>query len=351
MNMKFKYIFLIITLLINTNSCQDSSPAMHPERIHGTTMGTTYHITYEQPASSDKVYTYETDSVLNFVNDVASTYIPSSIISRLNKGDTLSTDTLDKSAVAFFRKNTEISHKVWEWSDGYFDPTVMPLINYWGFGYEGHRPVEEVDSFKVDSLLELVGLDRLMDFSKEDIWYLPQNMQLDFSAVAKGAACDVLGEFFEKRGITNYLIDIGGETLAKGPGRSGSGWIIGINQPEPASRGADLAEELAIRNLAVATSGNYQNFYKTETTTYGHTINPHTGYPEINNVLSATVITTDCGMADALATALMAMGLEKSKTLLKNLPDTEAFLIYNNDSEDLLIYETEGMKKLKHIKP
>jgi len=348
--MKNYFLHLLLLSLVFLQSCGEDTPQIDLERIHGATMGTTYHITYEKPGSGEKIYTYETDSILQFINEVASTYLPSSLISQLNQGDTISTDTLDAEAILFFRENIDISEQVWEWSDGYFDPTVMPLINYWGFGYEGHRPVENIDSARVDSLKQLVGFDRVKNIFRNEIWFLPENMQLDFSAVAKGAACDVLGEFFEKRGITNFLIDIGGETLGKGPGRSGRGWIIGINKPEAHNPGTDLVEELTIRDQAVATSGNYQNFYETENATYGHTINPMTGYPEINNVLSATVITQDCGMADALATALMAMGLEKGKELLQKTQNAEAFLIYKNNSDGLSTFETPGMKKLKYNK-
>lgn len=350
--MGVRKIFVFSWILISSvlAGCEGAEePGM--KRLHGYTMGTVYQVTYEKPAGLSEIYTFELDSVLEIVNNIASTYIPSSLISRLNQGEEIDTRELDEQTLGFFRQNVSISRKVWEWSDGYFDPTVMPLVNYWGFGYEGHRPVEEADSALIDSLKNLVGFDEVVSLFEGDHWKLPEGMQLDFSAVAKGAACDFLAGFLEKEGMTNYLIDIGGETLANGPGRAGAGWIIGINRPDVNAPADDLVSELAVRDQAVATSGNYRNFFESNGKRYGHTINPKTGFPEENDILSATVVTKECGMADALATAFMAMGLEKSRALLRNLPETDALLIYNNGSDSLLIYETDGMKKLKYNTP
>src|SRR5690606_26052441 len=138
----------------------------------------------------------------------------------------------DPDEVEFFRYNASISQQVWKWSNGYFDPTVMELVNYWGFGYEGHRPVETVDSAKIDSLLQFVGYGVIGDRFQSDTWSLPEGYQLDFSAVAKGGACDRLATYFEENKIHNYLIEIGGEMLVNGPGRGGNGWIIGVSRPQ-----------------------------------------------------------------------------------------------------------------------
>lgn len=341
-----KYGFWILLLVSFTFSCKTPHPSSI-QKIQGATMGTTWHITYEGPENR-LVLQEEVDSLLDIINQAASTYIPTSLISRLNEGETLDVAAEDSDEVEFFRFNTSISDQAWKWSDGYFDPTVMELVNYWGFGYEGHRPVETVDSSKVDSLLQYVGYGEIGDRFQTDTWHLPTGYQLDFSAVAKGAACDWIGAYFEEQGMTNYLIEIGGEMLLNGPGREGEGWVIGVSKPQTNAPSKELVEELVIQNKAVATSGNYRNYYESNGEMFTHTINPKSGYSEKSNVLSATVITDGCGKADAVATAIMAMGVEKSKEMLEQIPEVEAYLIYNNGSDSMLIYETAGMKTLKY---
>src|SRR5680860_95492 len=197
-------------------SCQSAQTSTF-HKIQGATMGTTYHITYEGP-ENQPIHQTQVDSVLKMINDAASTYISSSIISRLNQGDTIYVAKENKDNIDFFRYNVSIADKVWKWSNGYFDPTVMELVNYWGFGYEGHRPVETVDSSLIDSLLQYVGYGAIGNRFQSDTWSLPKGYQLDFSAVAKGSACDWMGRYFEDNKITNYLIEIGGEMLVRGLG-------------------------------------------------------------------------------------------------------------------------------------
>ena len=341
-----KYFAYLILVIAFTVSCKTTTTtAFH--KLQGATMGTTWHITYEGP-EDQTIHNAEIDSILESINQAASTYIPSSIISRLNQGKTIRVDEEEKKEIEFFRYNVSIVDKVWEWSDGYFDPTVMELVNYWGFGYEGHRPVETVDSLEIDSLLQYVGYGEIGDLFGTEVWQLPEGYQLDFSAVAKGAACDWLGKYFEDNKITNYLVEIGGEMLVHGPGRGGKGWIIGVSKPQERAPAQELIQELAIRDKAVATSGNYRNYYESHGQMFTHTINPKTGYSEKRNILSATVITDKCGVADALATSMMAMGVDKSKEMLSRISDVEAYLIYNNGADSMLIYETAGMNPLKY---
>ena len=345
-------IWVAIVFLIGQACQQDGSDQSRTEEIsfhklQGQTMGTTWHITYEGDSEAS-VRKSEVDSLLNQINQSASTYIPTSIISRLNEGEVIKTDAEDSTEVAFFRYNANLSKQVWEKSNGYFDPTVMPLVNYWGFGYTGHRPVETVDPERIDSLLQFVGYGRVADRFDGHTWELPEGCQLDFSAVAKGAACDWIGRYFEGRGIANYLIEIGGEMLVRGPGRAGGGWIVGVSKPRLNAPAQELIEELAIRDKALATSGNYRNYYKSGNRMISHTINPKTGYSEEKSILSATIIAENCGMADALATAVMAMGLEDGQKMLEKISSVEAYLIYNNGADSMLIYETEGMDSLKY---
>ena len=329
--------------------CQNPSESVQMEihKLEGATMGTTWHLTYEGP-DDNPLHISQIDAVLELINQAASTYVPTSIISRLNKGETVVVEDENPEQIAFFRYNVDICNRVWEWSRGYFDPTVMELVNYWGFGYEGHRPVEEVDSARVDSLLQFVGYEKVADGFTTDEWKLPEGFQIDFSAVAKGAACDWVGKFLEEQGISNYLIEIGGEMYVEGPGREGEGWIVGVSKPRKNAPAEELIEYLAIRDKGLATSGNYRNYYESNGRMITHTINPKTGYSEERRILSATIVADDCGTADALATAIMAMGVEEGKEVIGQIPEIEAFLIYNSEADTMVIFETEGMKSLKY---
>lgn len=346
---RFSLLGLMVVLTFFSQTCQQEGQNEEAvfHKLQGMTMGTSWHLTYE--SSSDDVITQShVDSLLDLINQSASTYRPQSIISRLNQGGTIHVAEENPEEIEFFRYNIDIVDRVWEWTDGYFDPTVMELVNYWGFGYEGHRPVESVDSARIDSLLQFVGYEAIGDRFDGETWRLPSGMQLDFSAVAKGAACDWLGRSFKNIGVSNYLIEIGGEMLVHGPGRAGKGWIVGVSKPQLNAPAQELIEELAIRDKALATSGNYRNYYKSDDRLISHTINPMTGYSEEKSILSATIIAEDCATADALATGVMAMGLESGKKMLDETKGIEAYLIYNNGADSMLIYETAGMNSLKY---
>lgn len=343
--MRILMFWLLMVLLPGCADEQDTDTVFH--KLKGETMGTTYHVTFEGGTDAP-VSKFQLDSLLAMINQSSSTYIPTSLISRLNQGDVIQLRLEEQDEVEFFRYNTSIADDVWKWSEGYFDPTVMPLVNYWGFGYEGHRPVETVDSARIDSLLQYVGYGAITGQWGRDEWHLAPGFKLDFSAVAKGAACDRMGVFLQEKGVDNYLIEIGGEMMLRGPGRKGDGWIIGISRPEKNAPERELIEEMAIQNRGVATSGNYRNYYETDGRLISHTINPKTGYSEQRNILSATVIADQCGKADALATAMMAMGVDKSISMIEQLSNVDVFLVYNNAVDSVLIYETPGIKELKY---
>ncbi|HLT93447.1 MAG TPA: FAD:protein FMN transferase, partial [Membranihabitans sp.] len=249
---------ILLSMILQRCQGQDQVGETGMQKLSGATMGTTWHLTYEGTIAD--VAQPQIEEVLKSINLAASTYISESIISRLNKGEIVDIGQEDPNQVEFFRYNIEICDSVWRWSNGFFDPTVMPLVNYWGFGYTGHRPIEEVDSATIDSLLRYVGFDQVADRFGGAIWEMPPGFQLDFSAVAKGAASDWVGKFMEDQGITNYLIEIGGEIVAKGPGRTGDGWVVGISKPEINAPARDLIEYLSMKDRGLATSGNYRNY-------------------------------------------------------------------------------------------
>ena len=344
---------LLLSMILQSCQGQGQAGETGMQKLSGATMGTTWHLTYE--GATVDVTQKQIDEVLESINLAASTYIPESIISRLNKGEIVDIGQEDPNQIEFFRYNIEICDSVWQWSNGFFDPTVMPLVNYWGFGYTGHRPIEEVDSAYIDSLLRYVGYDQVADRFGGDIWVLPDGFQLDFSAVAKGAASDWIGKFLEDQGITNYLIEIGGEIVAKGPGRAGDGWVVGISKPEINAPTRDLIEYLAMKDRGLATSGNYRNYYESQGRIITHTINPKTGYSEERRILSATIVAQNCALADALATAIMALGIVDGKAVIEQIPEIEAYLVYKKEDggtdvreNAIEIFETEGMKSLKY---
>ena len=224
------------------------------------------------------------------------------------------------------------------------------MVNYWGFGYAAQKPVEKIDSLAVDSIQQLVGFEKieiligdvLRDRSK--VSKLIDNVQLDFSAIAKGYAVDILSKFFEEKKINNYLVEIGGELRCKGKNPKGNIWTTAINTPRINARLTDYEAIIKVANKAIASSGNYRNFHEVNGEWYGHEINPKTGFPEKSKLLSVTVMADNCADADGYATAFMVMGLEKSKTLANQLDGIDAFFIFANENGELEQIYTQGFE-------
>ncbi|NBC07736.1 MAG: FAD:protein FMN transferase [Bacteroidetes bacterium] len=321
--------------------------------VEGETMGTYYRITYKDRTGKDLKPTF--DSVLRTLNLEVSTYIPQSTISRFNAADSvfdLHTHPVKGADVHYdnthFLNNYRKSVEVAQATKGYFDPTVMPLVNYWGFGYT-EKKMEKVDSSKVDSLLQFVGLDKVELAIYEDSKWLRKalpGVKLDFSAVAKGYGVDLLGQVLQNRDITDYLVDIGGETLAKGESPRGTTWQLGISLPKEEASLRDLQTSVPLQDQALATSGNYRNFYEVDGVKYSHTINPKTGYPERNTLLSASVFAPDCMTADAYATAFMTLGTERAYQLAGELPTVEAYFIFSQPDGSMDVRYTQGLNAI-----
>lgn len=314
--------------------------------LNGKTMGTTYTIKYLD--SLNRNFKPAIDSLLIALNNEVSTYEPESFISLFNKSEAAFKylNLLDKGAKMpqHFKANFEKSKEVFENSEGYFDPTVMPIVNYWGFGYTEKRPVEQIDSVKVDSLMKLVGFDKITQQREKDGWvYLIKDspgVQLDFSAIAKGYGVDMVAILLKEKDLENYYVEIGGELIAHGKNPQSNWWTIGINTPSEKAVITDFQSKIALQNQAVATSGNYRNFYEVNGKKYAHTLNPKTGYPEKNTLLSATVFANDCMTADAYATACMAMGLEKATVMINKLNGVEAYFLYSDLKGKVLSHST-----------
>ncbi|MEL6945967.1 MAG: FAD:protein FMN transferase, partial [Bacteroidota bacterium] len=277
---------------------------------------------------------------LKEINNEVSTYVPSSSISRFNQSkDGIEVENINQ---RHFLKNISIAKDAAMKTNGSFDPTVMPLVNYWGFGYTGKEAVTLVDSIKVDSLLQYIGMNKI-SIGKKRINKKSAGIQLDFSASAKGYAIDELGYFLEQKGIFDYKVEIGGEVRTRGKNPNGIFWRLGINTPKEETSVNDLFAAIQLDNQSIATSGNYRNYYTVAGVTYSHTINPNTGLPERTNLLSASIITEDCAYADAYATACMVMGLEQAKEWVNTMEDVEAYFIFSGENNELQTYATEGI--------
>ena len=239
-----------------------------------------------------------------------------------------------------FCRSMEISKE----TNGAFDITVAPLANAWGFGFKkGAFP----DSAMIDSLLEITGYEKVKLSDEGKVVKADPRIMLSCSAVAKGYAVDIVAQLLEKKGIRNFMVDIGGEVVVHGQNPQNGLWRIGLNKPidDSLAVSQELQAVLQVTDLGMATSGNYRNYYYKDGKKYAHTIDPRTGYPVQHNILSATVIAKDCMSADAYATAFMVMGLEEAERVADAHPDIDACFIYTDKEGKLQTFLTKGMEK------
>lgn len=302
--------------------------------LRGTTMGTiAYNIKYLDPESRN--FKKEIDSLLKDINQALSTYIPDSEISIFNQTGEASFSS------PYFFEVLLASSKIYHVSDGAFDPTLGPLIDAWGFG---DGSTVNLDSAKVDSLLSFVGFDKLK-FDETSVRKLIPELKLNFGAIAKGQAIDVVADWLASIGITSYMIEIGGEVRANGENLEGTLWRIGIEVPDETRLGG-LFDAIYLEDQGLAASGNYRNFRVLEDgRKVAHTINPVTGFPKMQTLLSATVLAPSCMLADGYATACMVMGLEKSISMIEADDTLEAYFIYADDDGQLITYISPGLQE------
>ncbi len=309
--------------------------------LQGETMGTYFNVRYSsrEPTAS-KV---EIDSLLIDLNQEVSTYIPTSTISLINSQHQESL-SLNRDTALHFINNYLLSEEMYDLSDHYFDPTLNPLVNFWGFGYE-ERASAQKDTSLILELLQLVSFEKWNHSESSDDLYSitkPAGASLDFSAIAKGYGVDLVGEYLSSKGIENWFVDIGGEVRSLGSKPANKPWVIGVNHPSEKAGVKEADYFLNISDRAVATSGNYRNYYTENGVTFSHTINPFSGMTERSNLLSASIVHKSCARADAAATACMVMGLEKSKTWISSLSDYEAFLIFRNQAGEVETWKSTG---------
>lgn len=342
--MNFIKNVLIFLVLICALSCNENPSSVSMEvgyqRISGETMGTTYNITYFD--SLGRNYQNDIDSLLVVLDEELSTWNKSSFISKVNRSETgaLLFDPSGKSLAPHFIINFNRSKEIHEMTGGNFDPTVMPLVNYWGFGYK-ERDLTKVDSTKVDSIKNLIGFDKI-EMAEQSVRKKSKEIEIDFSAIGKGYGVDAVCELLKSQGVENFMVEIGGELVAHGNNDKGKPWSVGINTPKENAGIGEFKAVVELKNMALATSGNYRNFYTVDSLKFSHTINPSTGFPERSSLLSASIFASDCTTADALATASMVMGLPACAEMIEQLPNTEGYFIYGSDEGNMEVIMTSG---------
>jgi len=326
--------YIILLLLAGFFSC-DQTDRLEQVKFLGSAQGTYYALTYYDEQGRN--FQHSIDSLLRAFDLSVSTYIDESIITHINKNDP---DVVaDEVFIDIFNKSIETSEK----TNGAFDVTIAPLVNAWGFGFTDRM---KVDSTIVDSLLQYVGYEKIKLLDGTIMKEMPES-QLDFNAIAQGYSVDLVGQFLESKDIKRYLVDIGGEVLAKGLKPEGKKWTVGIEKPtENIDDERRLDAIVELEDGALATSGSYRKFYEENGVRYSHTINPKSGYPVNHSVLSVSVKAADCCTADAFATAFMIMGLDETKEYLLSNPGLDVYVIFSNEEAVLETYISKGMEKL-----
>ena len=305
---RISFLLLMVVLL---TGCTKPVPF---QRNSNFVFGTVYNITYQYGEDLQQ----EIEAELQKVDGEFSMFNSESTVARLNRGDS----TVERSNM--FNEVFDLAQTVNKETCGAFDVTVAPLVNAWGFGFKHEQlPTPQ----QVDSLM------RIHD-------------QMDFSAIAKGFGCDVVARLLKSKGIDNFMVEIGGEVVVSGHNDKDQLWHIGVNKPVDDTLHVDgeLQTVLSITDHAMATSGNYRNFYYQDGKKYAHTIDPRTGYPVQHSLLSATVIADDCATADAYATSFMVLGVDGAQEVLLRHPELMAYLIYVDENGELTVWSSPALK-------
>lgn len=327
MNRKLLTFSLIYILLTTFASCSEKN-----FENSGSAWGTTYHIAYTSSKDLGDSIIY----VMKKVEDQLSMFSPSSTVSRVNRGE--NPDLGDMFIDVF-----HLSQKISGISGGAFDPTVGPLTNLWGFGYVTAHDSLMPSQTAIDSVLISVGISGCRIEGRKIIKKHPATI-FDFSSVAKGYGVDAVAAMLARNGATDYMVEIGGEISASGRNPKGRTWRIQIDAPVEGDTTHRRMYVIPLDNAAVATSGNYRNYRQIGNDRFGHTIDPHSGYPVATSTASATVIAPDCATADALATACMVLAPSKAIEMIEALESVEALIAVElNDS--LILMPTSGFPK------
>lgn len=330
--MSKKSFTLVLLFIMIITSCKDKESGF--SSFNGFVQGTTYSIVFE---NNDHINLIElrskVEEILHDFDMSLSLYQDSSILSMINRNEEAMPDSF---FIEAFNRSKEINLT----TGGAFDITVGPLVEAWGFGPDEQKSFTES---KRDSLLSLVGMEKV-EIRDGRVYKTDPHIHLDFNAIAQGYSVDIISEYFGGLGIERFLVEIGGEVRVKGD-KKGVLWRIGIDRPEDnnMSPGTDLQAIISLKDRSLATSGNYRKFYVEDGIKYSHTIDPKTGYPARNQLLSATIIADDCATADGIATACMVMGKDRTIDFLNLHPEFEAYLIFSDDEGNFKTWATRNL--------
>ncbi len=329
-----KIIPCILSLLLLTGCGAEKEVV-----FDGTTMGTTYQVKivagYFKNTSGLKE---KIDGRLQAINQSMSTYIPDSEISRFNAMQ----DTREKLAVSNdFLEVMLAARDIYEKTGGAWDGTIKPLLNLWGFGStrQTHQVPDEVE---IKKQMGWVGFDHINIFPEGYLQKKKKTLTLDLASIAKGYAVDQVSDLLQTAGMENFLVEIGGEVFASGYRKDGQPWCVGINQPSASASTTDVYRAVPLLNRAMATSGDYRNFFEADGKRFSHLIDPRTGYPVDNRVVSVSIVADTCMFADGLATAIMVMGREHGMALINSLKDVEGLLIVRETGDTYAHYMSEA---------
>ena len=329
-------ILFLLFLVIGTVIIIKQQKNINYQHDEGFIFGTIYHITYHSDTNLKK----EIEAELKKVDQSLSPFNKTSVISKVNRNENPVIDPMFKEVFLLAENISNETH-------GAFDITVAPLVNEWGFGFKkGVEPTRQV----IDSLKYIVGYQKVKLTPKNYVQKQDPRIMLDCSAIAKGYGCDVVARLLRKNGINDYMIEIGGEIVTRGFNQKQEPWRIGVNKPtdDSLNTSQELQTVLNVTDIAMATSGNYRNFYYKNGKKYAHTIDPKTGYPVQHNILSATVLAKNCATADAYATSFMVLGLEGAQKILQQHPELMAYLIYaDKDGKNQTWYSPSLKSKIQ----
>ena len=344
MNKKLYWqIPLALLLIIGTIYIARQEHSKTYRHAEGSIFGTIYHITYE----ADRDLQPDMVEALMRVDNSLSMFNDSSVISRINRGE-----DVDLSKQRMFVEVFQLAQTISKETNGAFDITVAPLVNAWGFGFKNDTKPSPA---AIDSLRQFIGYQNVNIVNHQVQKTDPRTM-LDCSAIAKGYGTDVVARLLRSKDVSNFMIEIGGEVVVAGKNDRGGPWRIGVTKPteDPENQNNELQAVLSLPYhnstntskhtlSALATSGNYRNFYYKDGKRYAHTIDPRTGYPVQHNILSATVIAPNCATADAYATSFMVLGLDSAKQVLAHHPELLAYLIYTDEKGQYATWQSEQL--------
>jgi thiamine biosynthesis lipoprotein len=338
MDLRKRNILYTVILLVSMFAVYlyRKNQAPEPMMIEGETMATTYHITYFD--SKNRNFKASIDSLLIVINKSINNYDSTSEVSQFNQSERGIAINLP-----YLLPPIKTSAEVFRASMGAFDPTVMPLVNAWGFS---HGKMLSMNQQRVDSLYEFIGFEKIK-FTQDSIIKLDARVQLDFGGIGQGYGADVITEFLKARGITNMLVELGGEGMACGiNANTGQPWNIGILDPNSTRDSLFFKAYVVVQDKSFTTSGNYFNYKIVDGKKYSHTIDPETGFPIQREILSASIFASNATVADAWGTAFMVMGHDKAMETLKQHPELDAFLIFTTPEGKTQTYVTPRMQSL-----